>query len=686
MSRNLMPKSGAMAPYVVVNRDAAVAGVFSVDGEKGAVVLTSKYLQISNYNQDKAGTEATLQTINESIGNLNTAVAGKAAKGANNDITELNAITKAITVAQGGTGAKTPFDARKNLELGLENSVAFGPALSLTSVSDVATIAGAAIFSYLKGTNGKLRSTARLRSEVLSGISRLVLTTINYNANGEDIGQGHFVLNVDGSVELGKALDPKYGGTGTTSLDAAKTAMGLDRFVQFTNAGETQVKSANLTKQIYVKDSGSWGCWDASTNRAASLPIGSGGTGADNIISARGNLDVYSKGETEVAAQSGTNLNVSTIDNMNATPQQKGFMRVITSTPGGPSAMSGAGFVAQYDGSPSYAALFIQPDGNRVFAGGRQPSQNSGNWQWHEVPTVDRQNTFNGRQTVQNGNVRSLAAWPALELEKSSMATGTPGRRIVIENNETSLNFYFANASDNTGRYTIMMERPKDTAALYVGLNGGLAVSGTSNPAETSTDFNVQSQGWRSVGGTWSNSPAAAGTNVYGSLFTQATQGLQVGRTAANGVTNRWYQQRFYDTSNRIYTRVQTNAAAWQAWHQVTTSAVSDIRTKDIGDDLDVEVSLNNVGRMEFKNFTFLSDEGKKPRRGVISQQIMEIDPQYVREIGELYHLDQTPMLLDGLAAIKALKLRDEAKDAKIAALEKDVAELKELVQQLLNK
>ncbi|EJT0117236.1 tail fiber domain-containing protein [Salmonella enterica] len=149
MSRNLMPKSGAMAPYVVVNRDAAVAGVFSVDGEAGAVVLTSKYLQISKYNLDKqelntrlTGIDSSISNLNESTGNLNTAVGGintsiegintsisgintkvtaledgKAEKGANNDITELNALTKAITIAQGGTGSTTKEGARTALEI-----------------------------------------------------------------------------------------------------------------------------------------------------------------------------------------------------------------------------------------------------------------------------------------------------------------------------------------------------------------------------------------------------------------------------------------------------------------------------------------------------------------------------------------------------------------------------------------
>ena len=45
MSRELMPKSGIMMPHVVINRDAAVVGVSTVDGVAGAVDLTGKYLQ-----------------------------------------------------------------------------------------------------------------------------------------------------------------------------------------------------------------------------------------------------------------------------------------------------------------------------------------------------------------------------------------------------------------------------------------------------------------------------------------------------------------------------------------------------------------------------------------------------------------------------------------------------------------
>ncbi|WP_407712460.1 pyocin knob domain-containing S74 family peptidase, partial [Enterobacter cloacae] len=103
------------------------------------------------------------------------------------------------------------------------------------------------------------------------------------------------------------------------------------------------------------------------------------------------------------------------------------------------------------------------------------------------------------------------------------------------------------------------------------------------------------------------------------------------------------------------------NTDAWCPWKEIMTSAVSDRTMKNIGDDLDLEEALLNICRMEFKHFTFKDDETQTPRRGVISQQIETIDPEYVKEIGGLLHLDQTPMLLDALAAIKMLAIRVSA-------------------------
>lgn len=49
---------------------------------------------------------------------ITTTLSGKAAKGANDDITSLSGLTTALSISQGGTGDKTPAGARTNLGLG----------------------------------------------------------------------------------------------------------------------------------------------------------------------------------------------------------------------------------------------------------------------------------------------------------------------------------------------------------------------------------------------------------------------------------------------------------------------------------------------------------------------------------------------------------------------------------------
>ncbi|MEG5654915.1 hypothetical protein UXP20_22860, partial [Enterobacter roggenkampii] len=49
---------------------------------------------------------------------ITTTLSGKAAKGANDDITSLSGLTTALSLEQGGTGSTTETGARKNLGLG----------------------------------------------------------------------------------------------------------------------------------------------------------------------------------------------------------------------------------------------------------------------------------------------------------------------------------------------------------------------------------------------------------------------------------------------------------------------------------------------------------------------------------------------------------------------------------------
>jgi hypothetical protein len=71
---------------------------------------------------------------------------------------------------------------------------------------------------------------------------------------------------------------------------------------------------------------------------------------------------------------------------------------------------------------------------------------------------------------------------------------------------------------------------------------------------------------------------------------------------------------------------------------------------------------------MDFKTFYYLADVEKAIRRGIIAQELEKIDPQYVHsaeESGKMT-LDLNPLVLDALAAIKALAIR-------VSALEEEI-------------
>ncbi|EQA0095033.1 hypothetical protein E8E65_22655 [Escherichia coli] len=283
---------------------------------------------------------------------------------------------------------------------------------------------------------------------------------------------------------------------------------------------------------------------------------------------------------------------------------------------------------------------------------------------------------------ISSSKLVAQANYPGLYLISGRVDDGTIGKRVYFENNgEDGLYLFMDGHTSTINRKTIRFAKPEANTVMYVGYNGGLAPNGNSTDGGSGNDFNIQYQGWKNTGGTMLNAPVSG--NVYGSLFTQCTQGLDAGPSAATGSAGRWYQQRFYDTSNRIFSRIQTNNSSWSAWNQITMSAVSDQSVKTIQGDLDTKVALSNINRMEFKNFTF-NDTPEKARRGVISQQIMTIDPQYVNKIGELYHLDQTPMLLDGLAAIQELSKENNSLKAQLADQQLQLDELRAVVTQLL--
>lgn len=115
----------------------------------------------------------------------------------------------------------------------------------------------------------------------------------------------------------------------------------------------------------------------------------------------------------------------------------------------------------------------------------------------------------------------------------------------------------------------------------------------------------------------------------------------------------------------------------------VVFAGLSDINYKDNVVDYDGLESLENINAMNLVKFTYKDDEQKRERRGVIAQQIREIDPCYVKESDVSYQdadgnvvenkrlvLDSNPLLMDALCAIKALS-------AQVEELKEEIKKLK---------
>lgn len=104
-------------------------------------------------------------------------------------------------------------------------------------------------------------------------------------ANDDEL---YVALGASGGV-LPAALPINKGGTGATTIVAARANLGLDKFAQNANLN-TVVAAPDVDAAIIITNSG-WGIYKGNApNFFSGLPIGSGGTGAETAEQARVNL------------------------------------------------------------------------------------------------------------------------------------------------------------------------------------------------------------------------------------------------------------------------------------------------------------------------------------------------------------------------------------------------------------
>lgn len=254
---------------------------------------------------------------------------GAAAAGANNDITELNALTKPITVAQGGLGTTTTEQARRVLSVqgvlcndGAEandwnsfaspnNSKQFRLANNGEfRVVDTHTGNTVATSIYTGGTGAENLAGARTNLEVdrlaqKTGETYLYSQNNDYSLIVQDTGNWGYYQN---SSSTWKPLGWGQGGTGATTVAGARATLEVDRFKQLPS-GETQMLTGDGRYALFSTVGGDWGLWDTTTGASRkALPVSSGGTGATDSTYSRANLGAAAIQNSFGAAQGSTRV------------------------------------------------------------------------------------------------------------------------------------------------------------------------------------------------------------------------------------------------------------------------------------------------------------------------------------------------------------------------------------------
>ncbi|EDJ1279810.1 hypothetical protein GE594_10125 [Salmonella enterica] len=85
-------------------------------------------------------------------------------------------------------------------------------------------------------------------------------------------------------------LGVQQGGTAANSVDGAKVNFGIERLRQ--SPTETMLYAPSSPYRLTARPSGEWGYWSDEAGVWIPLPVGAGGTGADNVAQARRNLGV----------------------------------------------------------------------------------------------------------------------------------------------------------------------------------------------------------------------------------------------------------------------------------------------------------------------------------------------------------------------------------------------------------
>lgn len=508
------------------------------------------------------------------------------------------------------------------------------------------------------------------------------------------------------------------GGTGSTTAEGARVNLQLDRFAQ--SSEQTYMYAQNKKMKIYVDDSGDWGAYDETSGAIKPLPVNRGGTGAMDASGARNNFGL---GETQAVTfgqvtsktNNGVNGGIIESDNYNSDGVLMSRGRMYSEMQGGVGK-----FTISVSANNKTKYLQYDEDANLSGIGNMRSSRvETGSVGctgsiWAGQGNSIGMNTTDGgnkniflQNTTGDGNVNSWVNllqgnwyngyWQLGAIRGSG--TDISAVRLGVNNQGTDWKWFDFNNSYG-GHITALRGFKGQCVA------GGWELDSVYMGAPFYADTTINNDG--------GYSPVAAGG-------TRASSGydLRYSFGAVSGGTSDWPRPNIHMVGNGTYHRgfefrVDGRLTTWDSgvwgsfeFQRVATSD-RDLK-KDIEYD-DGKASFDNIMKFKPSTFVYKSDKYNRLRRGVIAQDLYEIDPEYVRIIpgspiiddsadnsdpdnpaiidysDDTLGLDNNVIMIDTALATRYIGGIVEKQQVEIESLKAEIEELKAMISKLIEK